>query len=439
MFGRLFALCLPLLLCAAQAQPLVRTDIQYCKGSLYKLFLNCTDPKFSPQAACAYYTPDSTAVCDGVPIFNSADGAFRLVFFSSSNTDISAWANGLNYVGLMSNSAAIATSAARCAFGNALALKGIELTTNASNFAETLLSSPFGFTRFDSDAGASVDAGIKEVCYAPATPPSPPPLPPPPAPPLINGSYELHCDPSAQKISLSGCRSDLPSEIPAGICTTYMLTADYIPSTCFGVPIYQSVSNPSIFMWWVDKSLTDNINSYYLVGDGKSLCTYASGFLALKIPVYTARYNWLQAVKMSQNFTFYNSTSASDQLSGASVVCLNFVVAYSPPPLPPPSPPGYVAPPPLPPGSAQPGSMPPPLPPGWAPPGNTQSPPPGNSTSGSLGSGTAPSKSMLIGIVVGTSFAVVFAVGGVYVLFGKPRKREKKVLVTPESTRRFLF
>ena len=61
--------------------------------------------------------------------------------------------------------------------------------------------------------GADTDAGIKEYCLAPATPPFPPPVSPPPAPPLTSGSYEWHCDPNSDTLYLDGCRSDLPAYI----------------------------------------------------------------------------------------------------------------------------------------------------------------------------------------------------------------------------------
>ena len=298
------------MLFSVAAQPLVRTDIPYCRGSAYKLALNCTNAKFDPQAACAIYTPSTTVFCDDVPVFFSADSVYQIVYFSPSNPDISSWANGMAYVALRAHNATTADpGVSQCSFESALALKSIELKTNARNFAETLLSSPFGWKWFDMAVNADEDAGIKEICYAPATPPFPPPQSPPPAPPLINGNYEWHCDPYSDVVFLRGCRADLPGYIPTDICANYTLTRDYIPSDCFGRPIFQSLTNPSMFMWWVDKNLTNTVNDYFLVGDGKSLCQYASGVLALKIQAYTASYNWLQAVKMSENFTFYNATS----------------------------------------------------------------------------------------------------------------------------------
>ena len=193
------------LLSRSFSQPLVRTDLQYCKGSAFKLALNCTSPKFTPQAACASYSPSATVFCDNVPVFFSADSVYQLIFFNASNPEISAWAAGSSYAALRSHDPASADpGVTQCSFEGALAIKPIELATNASNFAQTLLSSPFGWKWFDATVGADEDAGIRETCFAPATPPCPPPQSPPPAPPLINGLYEWHCDPYADVVFLNG-------------------------------------------------------------------------------------------------------------------------------------------------------------------------------------------------------------------------------------------
>jgi hypothetical protein len=291
----------------SSAQTLVSTSVQGCTGA-FQLALNCTDPKFQPQEACTSYTPNYSVLCEDVPVFYSATKKYQLVFFQSSNADISAWADGQSILALTAYDASSAASnTGQCSFSDVLASKFVDLTTNVTNVGQTVMSSSYGFSWFD--GAADTDAGIKVQCLTAPAPAPPPPIAPPPLPPSGNGAVQYVCDETAPVISIQGCMSSLPAYIPASVCSDYTLTRSYIPYVCYGdTPVFQSLLDPSVFMWFVDKSATNGVNDYILIGHGKSLCQFASGLLTLKLDPTTAGMSWTAKMLSGKTFRFFDET-----------------------------------------------------------------------------------------------------------------------------------
>ena len=407
----------------ASAQPLVSATVQGCTGA-FQLALNCTDPRFQPQEACTAYTPNYSVLCEDVPVFYSASKKYQLVFFQSSNPDINAWANGQSILTLMAFDAASAASGAgQCSFSDVLASKFVDLTTNATNVGQTVMSSPYGFSWFNGTTDA--DAGIKVQCLTAPAPPPPPPIAPPPLPPSGNGAVQYVCDETAPVITIKGCIASLPAYIPASVCSNYTMTRSYIPYDCYGgTPVFQSLVDPGVFMWFVDKNATNGVNDYILIGHGKSLCQYAYGLLTLKLDPATDGMSWTEKMQLGSTFRFFDETINSDADSGAVVSCLTYRIATPPPPAPPP-PPSPPSPP------AQP---PPPSPPPAPPPS-----PPGDGGGGPQ-ERVKLSESELAGAVAGSCVAVFAALCAGYSMYSKRfSEKRKRVLVRPETSRRFLL
>jgi hypothetical protein len=326
------------------------------------------------------------------------------------------------------DAASAASGAGQCSFSDVLASKFVDLVTNATNVGQTVVSSAYGFSWFDGSADA--DAGIKVQCLTAPAPPPPPPIAPPPLPPSGDGAVKYVCDETAPVITIKGCLASLPAYIPASVCSDYTLTRSYIPYVCYGdSPVFQSLLDPSVFMWFVDKSATDGVNDYILIGHGKSLCQFASGLLTLKLDPTTEGMSWTEKMQLGASFRFFDRATNTDADSGAVVNCLTYRLATPPPPAP--------APPPSPP--SQPKQQPPPSPP---PP-----PPPPPSPPGDGGDGSRQrvklSESELAGAVAGSCVAVFAALCAGYSMystrFADRRNRAKRVLVTPETSRRFLL
>lgn len=390
----------------SSAQTLVSTSVQGCTGT-FQLALNCTNPNFQPQEACTSYTPNYSVLCEDVPVFYSATNKYQLVFFQSSNPDISAWANGLSILALTAyEPASAASGAGQCSFSDVLASKFVDLTTNVTNVGQTVMSSPYGFSWFDGTG--DTDAGIKVQCLTAPNPPPPPPIAPPPLPPSGDGAVQYVCDDTAPIITIKGCIWNLPAYIPPSVCSNYTLTRSYIPSECYGgTPVFQSLTDPTLFMWFVDKNATNGVNDYILIGHGKSLCQFSSGLLALKLDPATVGMSWTEKMQSGDNFTFFNETLNSDADSGAGFNCLTYRIANSPPPAP--VPPQTQPPPPLPPGEGS-------------------------------GERVKVGESELAGAIAGSCVAVFAALcAGCSMYRTRFAEKRKRVLVTPETSRRFLL
>jgi|688.fasta_scaffold05145_15 hypothetical protein len=386
----------------ASAQSLVSTGVQGCTGS-FQFVLNCTDPKFQPQEACTSYTPDDSVLCEEVPVFYSETNKYQLVFFKSSNPDISAWANGQSILALTAyEPASAASGTGQCSYSDVLASKFVDLTTNATNLGRTVMSSPYGFTWFD---GANdTDAGIKVQCLTAPTPPPPPTKSPPPMPPSGDGAVQYVCDETAHVVEIKGCIASLPPYIPPSVCSNYTLTRSYIPYECYGgTPVFQSLTDPSLFIWFVDKNATNGVNDYILIGHGKSLCQFSYGLLTLMLDPTTAGMSWTEKMQSGDTFSFFNETLNSDSDSGAGFNCLTYRIATPPPSLPPP---------PSPPGDG----------------------------SGGTRERVKLNESELAGAIAGSCVAVFAALCAAYCTYRtRFAEKRKRVLVRPETSRRFLL
>jgi hypothetical protein len=383
----------------ASAQTLVSTSVQGCTGA-FRLALNCTNPKFQPQDACATYTPNNAVMCGGVPVFYNANKQYQLVFFQPSDAEISGWANGASVIALMAyDAAAAAPGTGQCSFSDVLASKLVDLVTNATNVGQTVLSTLPGFSWFDGTKDA--DAGIAVQCLTAPMPPPPPPVAPPPLPPSGTGAVQYVCDETAPVISVKGCSASLPAYVPSTVCSDYTMTRSYIPYECYGgTPVFQSLSDPALFMWFVDKSDTNGVNDYILIGYGKSLCQFASGLLTLKLDPTTEGMSWTEKMQLGKTFRFFDQTTNSDADSGAVVSCLTYRIATPPPPV--------LAPPPPPPADSR--------------------------TRVEL------SESALAGTIAGACVAVVAALcAGCSMYSARVAEKRKRVIVTPETSRRFLM
>lgn len=421
-----FSFCLRLLALISvwfvhvRAQTLVVTGAQGCTGA-FRLALNCTNSKFKPQEACATYTPNNGVMCGGVPVFYNANKNYQLIFFQPSDADVSGWANGASVLALMAYDAATAApGTGQCSFSDVLASKLVDLATNATNVGQTVLSSPHGFTWFDGTGDA--DAGIAVQCLTAPMPPPPPPAAPPPLPPSGDGAVQYVCDEKAPVITVKGCSASLPAYVPSTVCSDYTMTRSYIPYECSGgTPVFQSLSDPAVFMWFVDKNATNGVNDYLLIGDGKSLCQFASGLLTLKLDSTTAGMSWTEKMQSGKTFRFFDETINSDADSGAVVSCLTYRIATPPPPVLAPPPPPVLAPPPPP-------FLAPPPPPVLA-------PPPADSRRR-----VELSESALAGTIAGACVAVVAALcAGCSMYSARVAEKRTRVIVTPETSRRFLM
>jgi hypothetical protein len=241
------------------------------------------------------------------------------------------------------------------------------------------MSNPaLGFSWFD---GASdVDAGITVRCLSVPMPPPPPPVAPPPLPPSGTGAVQYVCDETAQVIAVTGCLPDLPSYLPTAICSNFTITRDYIPATCHNFSVFQSLADPDLFMWLVDKMYTNSVNDYMLIGRGKTLCQFGSGLLSMKLPISTPPLNMFENMKQGSGFRFYDTAIGADAPSGANVQCLSYRLKTS-----------------------------------------------------------GPSESALVGVIVGSVVAVTAALGAGISMYNHSVKRPKRVLVAAGTSKRFLF
>ena len=170
-FSSLISLVLFNAVFTCTAQPLVSVVAPFCKGSSYRLALNCTDPTFTPSDACTTYAPDASVQCDNIPVFFSADKRYQLVFFNASNPEVS-WSKGLSIVAMTAFDETTAESGVtQCSFVDVLALQFIEFQSNATNIGQTVISSQYTFSWYS--GGKDVDAGIQTSCLNVATPPPP--------------------------------------------------------------------------------------------------------------------------------------------------------------------------------------------------------------------------------------------------------------------------
>ena len=415
----------------------MQTPIQACKGSSYTLVLNCTDSAFPKKDACTGYTVDTNVLCAEMPLFYSENRKYQLVFFQPDNPEVSAWSGGNAVLALTGyDPVASATDTTQCSFSDVLANMFVDLQSNVTNVAQTILASPYRFMTYIN--GVDVDAGINISCISPAAPPPPPYSPPPPTPPSGAGGLVYECDSLATMIRVDGCRSDLPSYVPQILCSDYVLTRDYIPADCDGFPIFQSLNRSDIFMWYVDKSKTDGVLSYVLIGYGRSLCNFNDGLLNMRLDDSTAGLSWADRLKIT-GFLYFDQTKNADTDSGAVVECLSYraVLASPPPPLPPPPRP------PPPPGGAV--SPPPPAPPGGVVSPPPPAPPPGGGGNGTLfggGRGTPPSAGALAGALVGSLGAVGAGLCAAWCACARAGARNKKqgrYAVRADATRKFLL
>lgn len=422
-----------LLAVVSRAQPLVTTPIQSCKGPEYKLVLNCTGSAFYEKHsdACTQYTVDPNVLCAEIPLFYSDNRKYQLVFFQPGNPEISAWSGGNSVLALTGyDPVASASDTTQCSFSDVLANMFVDLQTNLTNIAQTIMASPYRFMTYID--GVDVDAGINISCISPSAPPPPPYSPPPPTPPSGDGGLIYLCDPLATTIRVDGCHQNLPAYVPQVLCSDYVLTRDYIPSDCGGFPIFQSLNRSDVFMWYVDKSKTDGVLSYVLIGYGRSLCKFNDGILNMRLDDSTASLSWADRLK-SNGFFYFDETTNADIDSGAVVECLSYraVLASPPPPLPPP---------PVPP---TPGAATKPPPPPATP---SPSPPPpggGNSTAFGGGRGTPPSTGALAGALVGSLGAVGAGLCVAWCAYTRAgahgKRRNAHRVVRADITRQFLL
>jgi hypothetical protein len=211
----------------------------------------------------------------------------------------------------------------------------------------------------------------------------------------------------------------LPSYVPKAVCGRYIITRDYAPYDCYGFPIFQSLDQSNLFMWYIAKSFADGVNDYVMIGHGASLCLFDDGILTLKLGVTSVGMDWTEKMQLGKSFSFFNSSSKNDEESGAAFQCLSYRLPIASPPPPPPfTPPSPPAPEVL------------PLPP----------PPPGNFTD--AGTGVRLSTSAVAGAAAGSAAAVCVAIAAARALYAgdvRDKERRGRVLVAPRTSARFLF
>jgi hypothetical protein len=212
------------------------------------------------------------------------------------------------------------------------------------------------------------------------------------------------CDETAHVVEIKGCIASLPPYIPPSVCSNYTLTRSYIPYECYGgTPVFQSLTDPSLFIWFVDKNATNGVNDYILIGHGKSLCQFSYGLLTLMLDPTTAGMSWTEKMQSGDTFSFFNETLNSDSDSGAGFNCLTYRIATPPPSLPPP---------PSPPGDG----------------------------SGGTRERVKLNESELAGAIAGSCVAVFAALCAAYCTYRtRFAEKRKRVLVRPETSRRFLL
>ena len=312
---------------------------------------------FTQTDVCQVYDADPADICGGLPVYNSTDNKYQMVYYPASDPEVVSWSNRYNIIAIndMYDPVASPPPLTACSYDSVISTRVIAPDLEYRNLGEGFLSTDTRFTFFNPDTQLDEDTGIVVACLQPTPspppphPPSPPPVPPtppspparpppvspPPSPPVSTPPGNLgfrECKGLTSQITFSSCDSSV-----ASVCATTFTASN--TDTCDAAwssapPVLYSADN-SLALWVVNKTVGDAAGwqvgsfSWFIVGTAASKCTF-SGFASKPVDAWTTldENTWAYVLTSGASMLRYDETANALTSGGGTPYC----VGPAPPP-----------------------------------------------------------------------------------------------------------
>lgn len=333
-------------------------------GFSFKFLLyNCGvgNPNFQTVDVCQVYDADPADMCGGMPVYNSSDNKYQIVYYPSSDPEVASWSNRYNVIAINDMYDPVASPAplTACSYDSVISTRLIAPDLEMRNLGQGFLSADTKFTFYNPDTQLDEDTGILVACIEPTppppppsppphppvppTPPSPPartpPSPPPPAPPVNTPPGQLGwraCTSYASRISFSDCDSSVSL-----VCATNFVVSTDTCATSGGsastaAPVLYN-SDKSLALWFVDNKVGAAAGwevgafGWFVVGAASSKCTF-SGISSKSVDAWVTvdSNTWGYLLTSGDSFLWYDETTRALASGGGTPYCVG---AAPPPPI----------------------------------------------------------------------------------------------------------